>query len=276
MSDIGTAVERLVEVMRRLRAPDGCPWDKEQDLLSLRPYLVEETYEVLDEMDRVGYGGPWKPFAEELGDLLFQIVFHAQLASEKGEFTLADVANAIAEKLERRHPHVFGTERLHGAEQVLQNWAKLKADERKAKTGKAGSVLDGVPTAAPALQRAERLTEKASRIGFDWPDLTGVKAKIDEELKELDEAIESKDRLAIEHELGDVLFAIANLGRKLNTPSEDALRMTNKRFTSRFHRVEEKLLAAGIPFGEASLEVMDRFWDEAKAEEKAAKAAHRP
>ena len=221
-------------------------------------------------------GGPWKPFAEELGDLLFQIVFHAQLASEKGEFTLADVANAIAEKLERRHPHVFGTERLNGAEQVLQNWAKLKADERKAKTGKAGSVLDGVPTGAPALQRAERLTEKASRIGFDWPDLKGVKAKIDEELKELDEAIESKDRFAIEHELGDVLFAIANLGRKLNTPSEDALRGTNKRFTSRFHRVEEKLQAAGIPFGEASLEVMDRFWDEAKAEEKAAKAAHRP
>lgn len=273
MKEIGTAVERLAEVMRRLRAPDGCPWDKEQDLRSLRPYLVEETYEVLDEMDRVGYGGPWKPFAEELGDLLFQIVFHAQLATEKNEFTLADVANAIAEKLERRHPHVFGTDRVEGAEQVLQNWAKLKADERKAKTGKAGSVLDGVPTAAPALQRAERLTEKASRIGFDWPDLKGVRAKIDEELRELDEAIASKERDAIEHELGDVLFAIANLGRKLNTPSEDALRMTNKRFTSRFHRVEEQLAAAGIPFGEATLEQMDRFWDVAKAEEKAAKAS---
>lgn len=270
MSDIGQAVERLAGVMRRLRAPDGCPWDKEQDLRSLRPYLVEETYEVLDEMDRVAYGGPWKPLAEELGDLLFQIVFHAQLAAEQGEFTLADVANAIAEKLERRHPHVFGTERLAGAEQVLQNWAKLKADERLAKTGRAGSVLDGVPSAAPALQRAERLTEKASRIGFDWPDLAGVKAKIAEELGELDVAIASKDRDAIEHELGDVLFAVANLGRKLNCPPEDALRMTNKRFTSRFHRVEEKLQAAGIPFGEATLEVMDRFWDEAKAEEKAA------
>lgn len=271
MSDIGAAVERLVEVMRRLRAPDGCPWDKEQDLRSLRPYLVEETYEVLDEMDRVSAGGPWKPFAEELGDLLFQIVFHAHLASEKGEFTLADVANAIAEKLERRHPHVFGKERVEGAEQVLQNWAKLKADERKAKTGKAGSVLDGVPSQAPALQRAERLTEKASRIGFDWPDVTGAREKVDEELAELDEAITSKDRDAIEHELGDVLFALANVGRKVNTPPEDALRMTNKRFTSRFHRVEEKLQAAGIPFGEATLDVMDAFWDEAKAEEKAAK-----
>lgn len=273
MSEIGLAVERLVEVMRRLRAPDGCPWDREQDLRSLRPYLVEETYEVLDEMDRVAYGGPWHPLAEELGDLLFQIVFHAQLATEQQAFTLADVANAIAEKLERRHPHVFGADRVAGAEQVLQNWAKLKADERKAKTGRAGSVLDGVPSAAPALQRAERLTEKASRIGFDWPDLAGVRAKLDEELGELDEAIASKSRDAIEHELGDVLFALANLGRKLETPPEDALRMTNKRFTSRFHRVEEKLAAAGIPFGEATLEVMDRFWDEAKAEEKAAKAS---
>lgn len=275
MSDIGTAVERLAEVMRRLRAPDGCPWDKEQDLRSLRPYLVEETYEVLDEMDRVAYGGSWKPLAEELGDLLFQIVFHAHLASELGEFTLADVANAIAEKLERRHPHVFGEEKVAGAEQVIQNWAKLKADERKAKTGKAGSVLDGVPSAAPALQRAERLTEKASRIGFDWPDVSGAREKVDEELKELDEAIASKDRDAIEHELGDVLFALANVGRKVNCPPEDALRMTNKRFTARFHHVEAKLHEAGIPFGEATLKQMDLFWDEAKAAEKAAKAANR-
>lgn len=275
MSDIGTAVERLAEVMRRLRAPDGCPWDKEQDLRSLRPYLVEETYEVLDEMDRVAYGGSWKPLAEELGDLLFQIVFHAHLASELGEFTLADVANAIAEKLERRHPHVFGEEKVAGAEQVIQNWAKLKADERKAKTGKAGSVLDGVPSAAPALQRAERLTEKASRIGFDWPDVSGAREKVDEELKELDEAIASRDRDAIEHELGDVLFALANVGRKVNCPPEDALRMTNKRFTARFHHVEAKLHEAGIPFGEATLKQMDLFWDEAKAAEKAAKAANR-
>ncbi|MBL9037679.1 MAG: nucleoside triphosphate pyrophosphohydrolase [Archangium sp.] len=271
MDDVGRSLERLVGIMKRLRAPDGCPWDREQDLRSLRPYLVEETYEVLDEMDRVSFGGPWKPLAEELGDLLFQIVFHAHLAAEKGEFTMADVANAISDKLERRHPHVFGEAQVKGAEQVLQNWAKLKADERKEKTGKAGSVLDGVPSGAPALQRAERLTEKASRIGFDWPDVKGAREKVDEELAELDEAVASGDRDAIEHEMGDVLFALANVARKLNTPGEDALRGTNARFVRRFHHVEAKLEAAGIPFGEATLEVMDRFWDEAKAEEKAAK-----
>jgi len=269
MSDVGQSLERLVGIMRRLRAPDGCPWDREQDLRSLRPYLVEETYEVLDEMDRVAFGGSWKPFAEELGDLLFQIVFHAQLADEKGEFSMADVCTAISDKIERRHPHVFGDQaKLAGAEQVLQNWAKLKADERKAKTGKAGSVLDGVPTGAPALQRAERLTEKASRIGFDWPDLAGARAKLDEELREFDEAVASKDRDAIEHELGDVLFSMANVARKLNTPAEDALRGTNKRFTARFHHVEAKLEAAQIAFGEATLEQMDLFWNEAKAAER--------
>lgn len=268
-------MERLVEVMRRLRAPGGCPWDREQDLRSLRPYLVEECYEVLDEMDRVAFGGPWKPLAEELGDLLFQIVFHAQLASEQREFSFADIANAISDKIERRHPHVFGDKVVSGSTQVLENWAKLKAEERKAKHGHVGSVLDGVPSAAPALQRAERLTEKASRIGFDWPEVTGARAKVDEELAELDEAIASKDRDAIEHELGDVFFALANVGRKINTPPEDAARMANKRFTARFHAVERKLEALGVPFGEATLEQMDHLWDEAKAEEKAEKAARK-
>jgi ATP diphosphatase len=268
MSDVGQAAERLVEIMRRLRAPGGCPWDREQDLRSLRPYLVEECYEVLDEMDRVAFGGPWRPLAEELGDLLFQIIFHAQLASEQQAFSFADVANAISDKIERRHPHVFGDKAAAGAPQVLENWAKLKAQERKEKHGHVGSVLDGVPSAAPALQRAERLTEKASRIGFDWPDLAGVRAKVDEELAELDEAIASGDRDAIEHELGDVLFSLANVGRKLNCPPEDAARMANKRFTSRFQAVERKLEALGVPFGEATLEQMDALWDEAKAEEK--------
>jgi ATP diphosphatase len=269
MAEIGKAMERLAEIMRRLRAPDGCPWDKEQTLKSLRPYLVEETYEVLDEMDRVVAGGSWRPLAEELGDLLFQIVFHAHLATEQGQFTLADVANAIADKLERRHPHVFGNTDVADAQQVLQNWAKLKAEERKAKTGHVGSVLDGVPSGAPALQRAERLTEKASRVGFDWPDIAGVRAKIEEEFQELGEALEQHDAAAVEHELGDVLFALANLGRKLNLPPEDALRLANQRFTRRFHAVEAKLTNANIPFGEATLAQMDLFWSEAKAEEKA-------
>ena len=268
MPDVGQSLARLVAIMARLRAPGGCPWDREQDLRSLRPYLVEETYEVLDEMDRVSSGGSWQPFAEELGDLLFQIVFHAELAAEKGEFTMADVCNAIADKLERRHPHVFGDKTVSGSEQVLQNWAKLKAEERKAKHGKAGSVLDGVPSGAPALQRAERLTEKASRIGFDWPDVAGARAKLDEELAELDEAVASKDRDAIEHELGDVLFSLANIARKLNSPAEDALRGTNKRFTARFHYVEAQLEKAQVAFGEATLQQMDLFWNEAKAAEK--------
>lgn len=275
----GQAVERLVEVMRKLRAPNGCPWDKEQDLKSLRPYLIEEAYEVLEEMDRVSDGGPWAPLAEELGDLLFQIVFHAQLASEKNEFDLADVATSIAVKLERRHPHVFGEQAASaagaaglkpsaGTEQVLQNWAKLKAEERKAKHGHAGSVLDGVPRDAPALQRAERLTEKASRIGFDWPDLEGVREKLKEELGELDEAIASKDKLAMEHELGDVFFALANVARHLGIAPEDALRATNRRFTSRFHVVERGLEQQGVPFGEATLEQMNALWDEAKKSER--------
>ena len=239
--DAGRQLERLVGIMARLRAEGGCPWDREQDLRSLRPYLIEETYEVLEEMDRVSYGGPWAPLCEELGDLLFQIVFHAQLASELGEFGFADVAKAISDKIESRHPHVFGDVKVQGAEQVLDNWAKLKAEEKKRKKGRDVSVLDGVPHAAPSLMRAERLTEKASRIGFDWPDLEGVRGKLEEELRELDEAIVSGDRDALEHELGDVLFSLANLARFIKTPPEDALRQANARFIRRFHHVEEGL-----------------------------------
>lgn len=276
MGDIGNAVERLAIIMQRLRAPGGCPWDREQDVKSLRPYLIEEAYEVLEEMDRVAEGGPWSPLAEELGDLLFQIVFHAQLASEQKQFDLSQVANAIADKLERRHPHVFGEAAAAGTAQVLQNWAKLKADERKQKHGHVGSVLDGVPRDAPGLQRAERLTEKASRIGFDWPDVSGVKDKLKEELGELDEAMASKDKLAMEHELGDVFFALANLARHLGIAPEDAMRAANRRFTTRFHVVEKGLEAQGVPFGEASLDQMNVLWDQAKAEEKARKRLDPP
>ena len=262
--------------MARLRAEGGCPWDRAQDLRSLRPYLVEETYEVLDEMDRVGEGGSWRALCEELGDLLFQIVFHAQLASEIGEFELADVAQAISDKITRRHPHVFGDTRLSGAEQVLQNWARLKAEERRQKTGSEGSVLDGVPSAAPALLRAERLTEKASRIGFDWPDTKGVRQKLDEELSELDQAMAQGDKHAVEHELGDVLFSLANLARFLATPAEDALRAANRRFTERFHAVERGLRAQGVPFGTATLAQMEALWAEAKAAEAALPCPLRP
>jgi len=271
MTTPGNELERLVGIMSRLRAEGGCPWDREQDIRSLRPYLVEEAFEVLDEMDKVGRGGPWASLCEELGDLLFQIVFHSQLATELGEFGMADVCKAISDKIVSRHPHVFGEaaskKPVNNAEQVLENWAKLKAEEKKRKTGKEGSVLDGVPTAAPALVRAERLSEKASRIGFDWPDLQGVRGKLTEELAELDEAIAQGDRKAVEHELGDVLFSLANLARFLKTPAEDALREANHRFTTRFHKVEEGLRKQGVAFGAATLEQMEQLWQQAKADE---------
>jgi ATP diphosphatase len=269
MSAAGEQLDRLAGIMARLRAEDGCPWDREQDLRSLRPYLSEEAFEVLDEMDRVAEGGPWRPLCEELGDLLFQIVFHARLAEELGEFTLADVSASISDKLTHRHPHVFGERQADGTPQPLANWAKLKAEERKKKTGQEGSVLEGVPTRAPALLRAERLTEKASRIGFDWPDLRHVRAKLQEELGELDEAIASGNRDELEHELGDVLLALANLARFLQTPAEDALRMAIRRFTTRFQHIESALRAEGVPLGEATLTHMERHWQAAKAEEKA-------
>lgn len=266
-SDAGAALARLVEIMARLRAEGGCPWDREQDLRSLRPYLIEEAFEVLEEMDRVIEGGPWAALCEELGDLLFQIVFHAQLASERGQFDMVDVATAIAEKIESRHPHVFADAKVHTTADVLANWARLKAEERRRKTGREGSVLDGVPAAAPALLRAERLTEKASQVGFDWANIAGVRAKLAEELAELDRAIESHERQAIEHELGDVLFSLANLARFLRTPAEDALRGANDRFVRRFHRVEAALRAEGVPLSKATLEQMEGHWQSAKREE---------
>ncbi len=269
MGAAGEQLDRLVGIMARLRGEEGCPWDREQDLRSMRPYLLEESFEVLEEMDRVAEGGPWRALCEELGDLVFQVVFHARLAEELGEFTLADACQAISDKLVRRHPHVFGERQVEGTQQVLADWAKLKAEERKQKTGREGSVLDGVPQAAPALMRAERLTEKASRIGFEWPDVSHVRAKLDEELDELDEAMASGDRDALEHELGDVLFCLANLARFLHTPAEDALRMACRRFTTRFQHIESALRAEGIPLGEATLEHMERHWQAAKAAEKA-------
>jgi len=274
-SAAGAAMERLLEVMRRLRA--GCPWDREQDLRSLRPYLLEEAHEVLDEMDAVAYGrAGWKELCAELGDLLFQIVFHSQLATEIDEFSFEDVANGIAEKLVRRHPHVFGDRQVSGTTQVLENWAKLKAAEKRERHGHEGSVLDGVPSSAPALMRAERLTEKASRIGFDWPSLVEVRKKLDEELRELDEAAARGDRDELEHELGDVLFSLANLARFIKTPPEDALRQANFRFTRRFQQIESALRAEGIPFGQATLEQMERHWDAAKAREKAVPPPRHP
>jgi tetrapyrrole methylase family protein / MazG family protein len=254
------AIDRLLAIMARLRGPDGCPWDREQTLASLRPYVLEETYEVLEAID----AGDPREHCEELGDLLLQIVFQAQLAGEAGQFAFQDVAEAISNKLVSRHPHVFGDADVKDAEGVLRQWAELKRQEKLAKGG-GRSVLEGVPREMPALARADRLTEKASRIGFDWPDARGARAKVDEELAELDAAIASGDRVEIEHELGDALFALANLARKLQVAPEEALRGTVARFIARFEHIEERLAAQGVPHGKAPLEQMDRLWNEAKA-----------
>ena len=256
------AIRRLVEIMARLRGPGGCPWDREQNLDSLKPYLIEEAYEVLEAMD----AGDSRDHCEELGDLLLQIVFHAEIAREEGRWDFADVAHAISDKLVHRHPHVFGEAQARDAGEVERSWARLKAEERARKKGRPGSVLDGIPRQAPALLRAERTGEKASRIGFDWPDASGPRAKIDEELAELDQAIAAGDREAVFHELGDVLFSVANLARHLRVPPEDALRAAIARFEERFHRLEERLRQEGHPPGEpADIERLEAIWQEVKS-----------
>jgi len=246
--------------MARLRGPDGCPWDREQTLQTLRPYVLEETYEVLEAIE----AGDPREHCEELGDLLLQIVFQARLCEETGQFAFADVADAISDKLVRRHPHVFGDAQVRDAEGVMRQWVALKKEEKAARGG-GKSVLEGVPRQMPALARAERLTEKASRIGFDWPDAGGARAKVAEELAELDEAVAAGDARRTEEELGDLLFSLVNLARKLSLPPEEALRNATGRFIARFERVEQELERRGVAPGQASLAEMDRLWDEAKA-----------
>src|SRR5512137_2601682 len=273
MSRAAAAVDRLLAVMARLRGPDGCPWDREQTLASLRPYVLEETYEVLEAIE----SGDPAAHREELGDLLLQIVFQARLAEEEGRFDFADVADAISGKLLSRHPHVFGVgatdpdarpspgdPRAPDADAVLRQWASLKRRENQAK-GRGRSVLEGVPREMPSLARAERLAEKASRVGFDWPDAAGARAKVTEEIHELDEAIASGDPARTEDELGDVLFAVANLARKLGVPPEEALRRALGRFVARFEYVEDGLARRGVAHGGATLQQMDELWNEAKA-----------
>jgi MazG family protein len=260
MSRAAAALERLLSIMERLRGPDGCPWDREQSLSTLRPYVLEETYEVLEAID----AGDVREHCEELGDLLLQIVFQAQLRREEGHFEFADVAEAISRKLVSRHPHVFGDADVKDAEGVLKQWAALKREEKRARGG-GRSVLEGVPREMPALARADRLTEKASRIGFDWPDASGARAKVVEELHELDEAIASGQADAVEREMGDLLFAAANLARKLGIAPEEALRGSVGRFVSRFEHIERELERRGVGHAGASLAEMDALWREAKS-----------
>ncbi|HEY0052625.1 MAG TPA: nucleoside triphosphate pyrophosphohydrolase, partial [Caulobacteraceae bacterium] len=246
------ALNRLLSIMQRLRDPkDGCAWDVEQTFATIAPYTVEEAYEVADAIQR----GDMADLKEELGDLLFQVVFHARVAEEQGLFAFADVARAVSEKLERRHPHVFGEARQRTATEQNQAWEVLKAGERAAKA-KAG-VLDDVPVGLPALTRAVKLTRRAARVGFDWPTTREVIAKIREELDELEAEIDAQDAAKSREELGDFLFAVANLARKLDVEPEDALRATNAKFIRRFAYIEGRLADRGRTPAESDLAEMD-------------------
>jgi tetrapyrrole methylase family protein / MazG family protein len=257
----GAEVTKLVGLMQRLLAEGGCPWDREQTLETLIPYLVEETYEVVDAL---AAGDP-DDHREELGDLLLQIVFQSELRFAEGKFGIDDVARGIVAKLVHRHPHVFGDVVAKDADAVLANWAKLKAKE-KAKKGKHGA-LDGVPKSAPALLRATRTGEKAGAVGFDWTDAEGPRAKIEEELREFDEARRGGDRARMQEELGDLLFSTVNLARRMGLDAEQALRDATDRFARRFGHVERTLAAQGRAISDAPPDEQDRLWEEAKRAE---------
>jgi MazG family protein len=261
----GSTLTRLVAVMRRLLAPDGCPWDREQSFETLRKYALEEACEVIDAID----SGDRKAIREELGDLLLQVVFQAELGRSEGAFAIDDVVSGIVEKLVHRHPHVFGDMDAKDADEVLRNWEKIKAKEK----GERG-ILGGVPRSLPALTRAQRIGEKVERVGFDWPDARGSRAKVTEEIEELDRAIESGDARAIEEELGDAHFALVNLSRHVKVDAEGALRRTIDKFTTRFAHVESRVKGEHGGWGASGeknlpLEVLDTYWEEAKAAEKA-------
>ncbi len=249
--------ERLVDLMARLRAPSGCPWDKEQTPQSLKPYLIEEVYEVLEAIDRNDDG----EIKEELGDLLLQIVFHAQIAREENRFTIDDVAAAIADKLVRRHPHVFGDAEADTPDEVLKNWEAIKAGE---KSDQKTSLLDGVPRYLPALLRACSLQERAARVGFEWDHISDVVQKVREETEELMHARASGASERIREEFGDLLFALVNLARFLQICPEDALTQTNRKFQTRFQHIETELSRQGKTPQEATLEEMDVLWEAAK------------
>jgi len=252
------AFAELVRIMERLRGPGGCPWDREQTRESIKPYLIEEAYEVAEAIEDHNIDD----LKAELGDLLLQIVFHAEMAREEGLFTVEDVVRGITEKMIRRHPHVFGDTAVRDSADVLRNWARIKAEERKDSDDR--SHVAGVPRAMPALLRAHRLGEKASRVGFDWTNAIEVLAKVREELGELEHAMAHADRAAIEAELGDLLFALTSLGRHLDLQSEDALQRTSDRFIRRFRYIEERLAERGQEMHSASPEELDTLWEAAK------------
>jgi MazG family protein len=257
------ALGRLLEIVATLRSPEGCPWDAEQTPESLKPYLLEETYEVLDAID----AGEPTSICDELGDLLLQVVFQARLFEERQSFDMGNVANAITDKLIRRHPHVFAEQRQSSIETLDIQWDRIKTEEKEQR-GELPTVLGGVPRHLPALLRARKLSERASRVGFDWPTVDGIFAKIEEELREFKDALQHADQQAMTDELGDILFAVVNLGRFLNIDAEEALRQTVNRFVSRFGHIETALADRGQSLQQSSPEEMDSLWNEAKRRER--------
>lgn len=253
--------------MARLRAPGGCPWDAEQTYQSLSQYLLEEAYETFDAIHAAGETGDTTHLTEELGDLLLQVVFHSTIAAERGDFTIDDVAAGVARKLVLRHPHVFGDKKLDSAEAVLDNWDELKANERKA-SGKiekqSESILDEVPVHFPALLEGLKLSKTAAKVGFDWENTEQVFEKLDEEIVELKLAIEQNDEVNVQEEIGDVLFAVVNLARKLGFEPETALKKTNRKFRRRFAFIEKELEGIGKSLERANLAEMDALWNKSK------------
>ena len=255
--------DKLVRIMHLLQTPGGCPWDREQTHESLKPYLLEEAYEAIEAIE----SGSDERLAEELGDVLLQVVFHAEIAERDGRFTVEDVICGINDKLIRRHPHVFGDLAVENSGQVVKNWEEIKRREKRERK-EGGSVLDGLPRSLPALIRARRIQEKVSRVGFDWARTEEVLMKVEEELGELKAASAANNRAAIEEELGDLLFAVANLARFVSLCPEDALRKTVDKFQRRFQYIERELPKRGKKLGEASLEEMDALWEEVKRGER--------
>lgn len=260
---MGGKFERLVEIMARLRAEGGCPWDREQTFDSIKPYTLEETYEVLDAIDR----RDWPALAEELGDLILQAVFYAQMAAEDGHFTIADSLDAINAKLVRRHPHVFGDGTAKTAEQVLARWNEIKSEEKRGRGEEKRGLLDGVLRNQPALMEAAHLSKKAASAGFDWPEISGVFEKMREEIAELEKARARDDRDHIEEEIGDLLFTAVNVARFLGVDPEQALRRANAKFRARFAEVEDGLAARGRDFRQTTIEEMEELWQQAKTRE---------
>ena len=266
---MSSKIDELLAVMRQLRDPEtGCPWDREQNYASIAPYTIEEAYEVSDAIERNDIGA----LKSELGDLLFQVVFHARMAEEDGDFDFEDVVEAITEKMTRRHPHVFAGMSFEDAEAQTANWEAHKAEERRQKAeseGRMVSILEDVPVNLPALLRAEKLTKRAARVGFDWPETNQVVAKIDEELEEVKAEIAAEAPLErLQDEIGDLLFTVANLTRHFKIDPETALKDTNRKFVERFQYVEQSLHAAGERPEDSGLERMEALWQEAKIEAK--------